>query len=266
MRATAAIAVARRDGRDELVDRRSQAPFAVRRCGDRIMVASSAAMPVGGDELDLAITVDDGACAAVGSVAATMVWPGTHGQRSTMTTAATIADHGHLDLWLEPTVSVAASWHRAAVGVGLAGSATCRVVEEVVLGRTGERSGRLELSLRAERDGRALVHHEESFGPDVPGAWSSVSVGNARHALSALLVGVAAGAPRVRVDNGRALAWLPMHDDVVMILAVGPDRPAVLDLVDDVTPELLAHPFASGFPRPAPQKSRRKRGVEQRLW
>ncbi len=98
MRASATIAVARRDGRDELVDRRSQAPFSVRRCGDRIMVASSAAMPVGGDELDLSITVDDGASAAVGSVAATMVWPGAGGERSTMSTVATVAAGGRLDL------------------------------------------------------------------------------------------------------------------------------------------------------------------------
>ncbi len=116
VRASATISVACRDGRDELVDRRSQAPFSVRRCGDRIMVASSAAMPVGGDELDLSITVDEGASAAVGSVAATMVWPGPGGERSTMSTVATVAAEGRLDLWLEPTVSVAGSWHRAPHG------------------------------------------------------------------------------------------------------------------------------------------------------
>ena len=93
------------------------------------MVASSAAMPVGGDELDLSITVEEGARAVVGSVAATMVWPGAGGERSTMSTVATVADAGRLDLWLEPTVSVAGSWHRAVTIVRLAGSATCRVVE-----------------------------------------------------------------------------------------------------------------------------------------
>ena len=98
VRAHATIAVARRDGRDELVDRRSQAPFSVRRCGDRIMIASSAAMPVGGDELELSITVDEGARAAIGSVAATMVWPGANGERSTMSTVATVAAGGRLDL------------------------------------------------------------------------------------------------------------------------------------------------------------------------
>jgi urease accessory protein len=238
VRANATIAVARRDGRDELIDRRSQAPFSVRRCGDRIMVASSAAMPVGGDELDLSITVDEGARAAIGSVAATMVWPGAHGERSAMSTVATIGAGGRLDLGLEPTVSVAGSWHRASTIVRLAGSATCCVVEEVVLGRTGECSGRLDLALRVERDGSPLAHHEESFGPGVPGAGSSVSVGGARHVLSAVLVGVDAGRSRVRVENGRAVAWLPVQDDAVVIMAVGPDRPTVLDLVGAIAPEL----------------------------
>ena len=113
------------------------------------------------------------------------------------------------------------------------------MVEEVVLGRTGECAGRLELALRVERDGAVLAHHAETFGPDVPGAWSSVSVGRARHALSAVLVGVDTGRSRVRVDNGRAIAWLPVQDDTVVVLAVGSDRPAVLDLVDEVAPELL---------------------------
>ena len=111
-----------------------------------------------------------------------------------------------------------------------------------MLGRTGECAGRLDLSLRVERDGRVLVHHDESFGPDVPGAWSAVSVGRARHVLSAVLVGVDAGRSRVRVENGRAMAWLPVYDDAVVIMAVGPDRPAVLDLVGAIAPELVAAP------------------------
>ncbi len=199
-------------------------------------------MPVGGDELDLSITVDEGARASIGSVAATVVWPGAGGERSAMSTIATVAAGGRLDLWLEPTVSVAGSWHRAVNAVRLTGSATCRVVEEVVLGRTGECAGRLDLALRVERDGRALVHHDESFGAGVAGAWSAVSVGRARHVLSAVLVGVDAGRSRVRVENGRAMAWLPVDDDAVVIMAVGPDRPAVLDLVGAISPELAASP------------------------
>ena len=47
MRASARIRVERRNGRDEVVDRASEAPLSVRRCGDRVLIASSAAAPFG---------------------------------------------------------------------------------------------------------------------------------------------------------------------------------------------------------------------------
>ena len=40
-------------------------PFSIRQCGGRIMISSSAAAPVGGDELSLDIVVDDDARADV---------------------------------------------------------------------------------------------------------------------------------------------------------------------------------------------------------
>ena len=240
VRASARVAVERRGDASEVVDRRAQAPLSVRRCGGRVLIASSAAMPVGGDELALDIDVGRGARADIGSVAAGMVWPGVGGVASKMTTTARVAADGRLDLWLEPTISVVASRHRMITRVEMAPTASARVVEEVVLGRSGEVSGDLTLSVRVERDGRALVHHQEQFGPDAIGARSSVGVGGARHVLSAVLVGVDAGRSRVLVDNARAGAWLPMSDDVVVVMAAGHDRPAVLDLVERLAPELTA--------------------------
>ena len=120
----------------------------------------------------------------------------------------------------------------------LMGGATARVFEEVVLGRTAEHSGDLTLSLRIERDGRPLVHHDEHFGPRVAGAASSVSVGGARVVISAALVGVDAGRSRVRLESDRAAAWLPVADDVVVVVAVGRGRPALLELVGELAPEL----------------------------
>lgn len=202
------------------------------------MVTSSAAMPVGGDELSMRIDVGDGARADVGSVAAGMVWPGPNGARSSMTTTADVAGGAHLDLWLEPTISVAGSDHLVVTRVDLAATASARIVEEVVLGRSGEPSGRLALSLRVTRDAQPLVHHHETFGPDVAGSTSSVSVGGARHVLSAVLVGIEPGRSRVSVDSGRAGAWLPVADDAVVIFAVGPDRPSVQSLLAAMAPEL----------------------------
>ncbi len=236
------IAVERRGGVDEIVDRSGEAPFSVRRCGERALLAASAAAPVGGDELELIIDVGPEARADVGSVAASMVWPAPVACWSSSTTRCSVGVDGHLRLWLEPTVSVARSLHRATTTVHLADGAGCVVVEEVALGRRREPSGRLDLRVRVERGAAVLVDHGDAFGPDVPGALSSVSVGAARHALSAVLVGVAAGASRTCVEAGRAAAWLPIADDVAMVLAIGIDRPAVRELVADLAPELGSWP------------------------
>ncbi len=240
MKASARITVERRDGVDQVVDRTSAAPISVRRCGDRVLLAASAAAPVGGDELGLVITVGPGARADVGSVAAGLVWPGPHDLWSSTTTACDVAADGRLRLWLEPTVSVVGSRHRATTTVRLAEGATCVVVEEVALGRRGEASGRLDLRLRVERAGAVLLDHGEAFGPDVPGALSSVSVGAARHVCSAVLVGVTAGESRTCIETGRAAAWLPIAEDAAVVLAVGPDRPSVADLLGRIAPELTS--------------------------
>jgi hypothetical protein len=63
-----------------------------------------------------------------------------------------------------------------------------------------------------------------------------VSVGDARHVVSEVLVGVDAGQSRVTMFEGCRVGWLPVADDVVMMLAVGPNRPAVLAAVASIRP------------------------------
>lgn len=235
MRAAALARVERHRGRDEVVERVAAAPLAVRSSGGRVLFASTAATPVGGDELDVTIVVGPGAHADVGSVAAMMIWPGPAGEASALHTTCTVGTGGHLDLVPEPLVAVAGSRHRSITRVRLDVGATCRIVEEVALGRSGEPSGVLGLSLRVERGGEVLVHHDERFAPD---AISSVSVGAARHVVSAVLVGVDAGASRSCVEPGRAASWLPLADDAAMVLAVGGDRPSVSALLEELAPEL----------------------------
>lgn len=238
MKAGATIAVERVSGRNVVVDQRSGAPFSVRQSGGRILLAASAAAPVGGDELSLTVDVGPGARADIGSVAASMVWPGPSGAPSVTVVDCLVGDGGHLELWLEPTISVVGSHHWAATEVRLEGTATCRIVEEMILGRSNESSGHLDLSLRVERNGLPLVHHDEAFGPAVPGAGSSVSVGNARVAVTAVVVGAPTGAPVVVADEDQSGAWLPVADDAAVALAVGQDRPSILKLLAGLHPSL----------------------------
>lgn len=238
LRANARLEVVDIDGSLVLSSVRSEPPFAIRKCGDRVMVAGSAASPVGGDRLSLDVAVGAGARLDLGTVAATMVWPGAEPGRSEMSTACVVGELAHLDWRPEPTVSVAGSDHLITTRVELAPTATCRLIDELSLGRHDEPSGALEWQLRVERGGRVLVHHAERFGPDVPGYGSVVGVGSARHVCSGVLVGVDAGRARTRIDGASAAGWLPVADDTVAVMAVGPDRPAVLALLRTLAPEL----------------------------
>ena len=96
VRATARIEVARRDGRDVLVDARSEPPLAVRATADRVLLVGSAAAPVGGDELALDVVVGAGATLSLGTAAATLAWPGATGRPSTQTVDVSVAAGGAL--------------------------------------------------------------------------------------------------------------------------------------------------------------------------
>jgi urease accessory protein len=239
LRANARLEAIAVDGALVLSNARSDPPFAIRRCGDRVMVAGSAASPVGGDQLSLDVVVGSGARLDLGTVAATMVWPGAEPGRSEMSTSCVVGARSHLDWRPEPTVSVIGSDHVITTHVELAATATCRLVDELSLGRHGEPPGALEWRTRVERDGRVLVHHAERFGPDVAGHGSVVGVGAARHVCSAVLVGVDAGRARTRVDGAAAGGWLPIADDTAVVMAVGPNRPEVLAVLQTLAPELF---------------------------
>jgi urease accessory protein len=244
--------VERRAGRDEVVRRDAEAPFSVRRCGSRVLLAASAAAPVGGDELHLTIAVGARARADVGSVAATMVWPSPAPAWSSATTVCDVATGADLVWWPEPTVSVAGSFHRASTLVRLAPAASCTVVEEIALGRTGESPGVLVLDLRVECDG-PLLHHTETFGRGA----SSVGTGAARYAISAALVGVAPGPSATEVGAATAAAWLPRTGDAAVALAVGPDRPTTWAALLRVVPPTAVRAFrrrtATTMVRPSDQ-------------
>jgi hypothetical protein len=72
-----------------------------------------------------------------------------------------------------------------------------------------------------------------------------VSIGAARHVLSAVFVGLDPGASQVCVESDRAAAWLPIASDAAMVLAVGRDRPSVMEALAGVSP---AHAWGHAVP------------------
>jgi urease accessory protein len=233
VKAAAHLAIGSAGGRAFARDVRAEPPFAIRRVGARFVVVGSAAAPVRGDELTLTLDVAAGACAAIGTAAATIAWPGPREHAaeppSRLATEISVGAGGHLEWCPEPTVSVAGSDHVATTRVDLSAAATCRIVEEFSLGRQAEPCGRLATSLRVTRAGRVLVHHGEQFGPDLPGAGSVARVGAARHVVAAVIVGPSAQPTEVVLDlAGVSAARLVVAADVTVVLAAGPDRPSVL--------------------------------------
>lgn len=233
MRGGATLIVADDDGRPHLRSAYAEPPFRVWKCNDRILLSASSAGPVGGDELTLDIDVLAGATAAIGAVASTIVLPSPASAPSTMTTTANVGPGAHLDWIGEPTVSVMGSDHTVATAVQLDETATCRIVEEISLGRSDEPPGQLRLVMKVDRGGAPLVRHDEVFGPHVPGAGSLVSVGEGGHVVSAILVGIDASEPAVVMTDGCRAAFLPIAADAAMLLAVGSDRPSTIVAIKD---------------------------------
>lgn len=197
---------------------RAEAPLSIRRAQGRFLFVSTAAAPVRGDELEITIELAAGVRAEIGSVAATIVWPGPDGAPigppSRTTTRIRLGAGAHLVWAPEPTVSVVGSDHIARTEVELDEQATCEIVEEYALGRHAEPCGTLSTELRVTRGGRPLVHHGERFAQGSP-----------RHVLAAVYVGDPPD-PFVTVGDASA-ACLPSADaGVTLVLGQGPDRPA----------------------------------------
>jgi urease accessory protein len=213
------------DGRTRLVELRSEAPLVLRSTPRSLYLVGGAAGPLGGDELALDVAVGGGACLSVRSAAATLVQPGARPSPSRSVFHFDVGSAASLDWHPEPLVSVRGSDHVVETAVELASSARLRLVDEVVLGRVGERPGRLRLRCRVERDGVALLAHDLDLGTGAEGWDSAAVMGNARALVSILYVGPDAPATAsVRTDaagESRA-AWMPLAPDAALFLAVGP--------------------------------------------
>ncbi len=205
--------VARRGpgGRTVLPVVRSCGQLAVRRTGPAsVHLVATAFGPLGGDDAEVRLVVEEGAVLAVRSVAAAVALPAREGDRpSEQRVVAEVA--GSLELRPEPTVVTRRAHHRASLTAELAPGARLTATEQVLLGRAGEEPGRWTGTTRVVVDGRPLLHTTVGLGPGAPAwlppvaprAWAStVHVGQAAGVLTA------EDAVRLPLENGWvATAW-----------------------------------------------------------
>ncbi|OLF17841.1 urease accessory protein UreD [Actinophytocola xanthii] len=169
MRARAHLRVERDGaGRHVVRELRSAAPLTLlpaRTNGTALVhLVSSAATPLGGDDLALTVEVGPHAELTLVGVAATVALPGPHGAPSRSSVRLTLAPGASVAYLPEPTVVTGRACHESVLVAELAGNATLRAREVLVLGRVGERPGTLTTAVTASRDARPLVRQHLRVG------------------------------------------------------------------------------------------------------
>jgi urease accessory protein len=198
--------VARQDGRGRTVLPvvRASGQLAVRRTGPAtVHLVATAFGPLGGDDAEIRLVVEEGARLSVRSVAAAVVLPARgESPPSRQVVRAEVA--GALDLAPEPTVVTAGAVHLSEVQAELTDGAELTVTEQVLLGRAGEEPGRWTGTTRVERAGRPLLHTTVGLGPGAP-AWLAPVAPRAY--TSTVRLG---GDPRPGVETGVDAVRLPL--------------------------------------------------------
>lgn len=227
MHARSRLAVDTVGGRLRITELRSQPPLTLRRTGPaEISIVGSAAAPLGGDRLALDVVVGAGTSVAIGSIAATLAYPGVSGDESHFDITVSVGPGAALEWAPQPTVAVAGCRHHTSSAVVLADeSSRLRWRDVIVRGRSGEPSGEMTQRLDVTRAGRALLRNEVSFGRDP--MLDLVSVGDHRIVAGAVVVGEPS--PPAGSGGGVAAAWAchPLAVDATAWTVLGRDLAAV---------------------------------------
>lgn len=266
MRARAAITTAATpQGGTTLSTLRSDPPLTLRRTGPgRVHLISTAAGPLGGDDLGLDIDVAAGTTLELHSVAATLVLPGDGGP-SRMAVTARVGPGAILRFTPEPTILAAACDHHLVVRLSLAATASVLWREEIVFGRHGEEPGRCRIRFDAVIDGSPLLRRQLAVGD--PAVDTSPAVyGTARCVGTTLLAGPAFPPPA-----GRRPATATVADGVAVLPLAAPapssprrrrTRPSCAAASDGASRSWLRRP--TGEPTPTGVRAQAQSGSGDR--
>jgi urease accessory protein len=163
------------NGRTVVRELRSMAPLRLvthrsRRPDDEVALVhlvSAVTAPLGGDDLELRVTVEEGASLELRGVAATLALPGQHPGGSRALVDVELADGATLAYLPEPTVVTARACHDTVFRARMGEGARLRARDVIVLGRSNERSGTLTTTLDVRRAGPVIKQTSRLGMPEV---------------------------------------------------------------------------------------------------
>ncbi|MQA79899.1 MAG: urease accessory protein UreD [Streptosporangiales bacterium] len=233
MRARAVVrAEADAEGHTRLTALHSEPPLVLRPTRDAVYVAAGAAGPIGGDDLELSVTVGEGTLLHVRTVAATVALPGAG--ESSMTWRLHVAAGARLVVAPEPTVVATGARHCTRIEADVDATGFLTVREEVQLGRYGEPGGVHRGRIRVDVAGTPLLRHELTLDGTDP-----VTVGRAS-AIGARAYGSLLTIDPTWTDERRrkaalaepGLAVLPLAGPGVLVTALDADARLLRDRLD----------------------------------
>ncbi len=205
----------------------SAPPVVLRRTGRRrVHVVAVGGGPLGGDRLRLRVELGPGERLAVHSAAATVVQPSRDpGAVASFAVEAVLAEGAALDWRPEPTVVCDGAVWEPSVRLDLAAGARARVVEQLVLGRSGQAGGRCASTTRAAVGGAPVLASTTVIDGADPALTGIGGTGGARSVGSVLVVGEPAPEAEEAADDADVVwARTPLDGPGSLLTAVGTAR------------------------------------------
>ncbi|GAA0929330.1 urease accessory protein UreD [Nonomuraea longicatena] len=217
MRAAAVVRTVLEHGRTIFAELRSAPPLTLRQTGPHtVHLVSTAAGPLGGDVLDLALDLAPGTTLELASIGSSLVLPGPGESLSRVT--ARVGAEASLTYTPEPVVLASGAVHRSLVRLEQSPAARVLWREELVLGRHGEPAGRCRTRFDATVAGRPLLRQDLLVGD--PSTTASPAVYGTSRCLGTTLITSCDGEEAVVGDG---VAVLPLAGPGTLVSALADD-------------------------------------------
>ena len=167
MNSKASITCTLVNGASTIQEMVSQPPLTFRNTADGVMIVNTAAGPLGGDRLELSVTVEDGAALTLGGVAAAMALPGSAGTgRSESIISITLGESSRLEWDPQPLILANGAHHKQIVKIQAKKSSSFIYGDAYQFGRHLEKTGRIEQEISVKLDGKTSFMQSMDINPE----------------------------------------------------------------------------------------------------